>query len=312
MELFLTSLLNGVTYGLLLFMLSAGLTLIMSMMGVLNFAHASFYMLGAYFGYVVSTRVGFFPALVIAPLAVGMIGALVERYGLRRAHKTGHVAELLFTFGLAFVIEEVVHLIWGKTPVPYKVPDALQGPLFTLYSSAFPTYRGFMMLVSVAMLAALYAGLTRTRVGLVIRAALTRPDMVEALGHNVPRIFMLVFGGGTALAGLAGVIGGNAFITEPGMAAAMGSIVFVVVVVGGLGSLPGAFVASLLIGLVQTFAVAVDYSFRDLARAVGVDAGSFPALARLTVSQVAPVLPYLIMVTILVVRPRGLMGTRET
>jgi branched-chain amino acid transport system permease protein len=312
LELFLTSLLNGVTYGLLLFMLSAGLTLIMSMMGVLNFAHASFYMLGAYFGYVVSKYVGFFPALVIAPLLVGVAGALVERYGLRRAHATGHVAELLFTFGLAFVIEEVVHLIWGKTPVPYRVPDALQGPLFTLYSSTFPIYKGFMMLVSVAMLAALYAGLTRTRVGLVIRAALTRPDMVEALGHNVPRVFMLVFGGGTALAGLAGVIGGNAFITEPGMAAAMGSIVFVVVVVGGLGSLSGAFVASLLIGLVQTFAVAVDYSFRDFARVLGVDAGSFPALARLTVSQVAPVLPYLIMVTILVVRPRGLMGTRET
>ena len=122
LELFLTSLLNGVTYGLLLFMLSAGLTLIMSMMGVLNFAHASFYMLGAYFGYVVSTRVGFYPALVIAPLLVGAVGALVERYGLRRAHASGHVAELLFTFGLAFVIEEVVHLIWGKTPVPYACP----------------------------------------------------------------------------------------------------------------------------------------------------------------------------------------------
>ena len=295
MELFLTSLLNGATYGLLLFMLSSGLTLIFSMMGVLNFAHASFYMLGAYFGYVISTHVGFFPALVIAPLAVGVVGAVVERYGLRRAHASGHVSELLFTFGLAFVIEEVVHLIWGKMPVPYKVPSYLDGPLFTLYSSTFPTYKGFMMLVSVAMLAALYAGLTRTRVGLVIRAALTRPDMVEALGHNVPRIFMLVFGGGAALAGLAGVIGGNAFITEPSMAAALGPIVFVVVVVGGLGSLTGAFIASLLIGIVQTFAVAVDYS-----------------VAGISVSRVAPVLPYLIMVTMLIARPRGLMGTRES
>jgi branched-chain amino acid transport system permease protein len=301
-----------VTYGLLLFMLSSGLTLIFSMMGVLNFAHASFYMLGAYFGYLVSTRIGFFPALALAPLAVGCVGALVERYGLRRAHASGHVAELLFTFGLVFVIEEVVHLIWGKTPVPYRVPASLDGPLFTLYSSTFPAYKGFMMLTSVAMLAALYAGLTRTRVGLVIQAALSRPDMVGALGHNVPRIFMLVFGGGAALAGLAGVIGGNAFITEPGMAAAVGSIVFVVVVVGGLGSLPGAFFASLLIGIVQTFAVAIDYSFRDFARAVGLDAGGSPALARLTVSQIAPVLPYLIMVAILIVRPRGLMGTRES
>ena len=295
MELFLTSLLNGVTYGLLLFMLSSGLTLILSMMGVLNFAHASFYMLGAYFGYVISTRVGFFPALILAPLAVGAIGAAVERFGLRRAHASGHVSELLFTFGLAFVIEEVVHLIWGKTPVPYRVPAVLEGPLFTFYSSTFPTYKGFMMLVSVAMLVALYAGLTRTRVGLVIRAALSRPDMVEALGHNVPRVFMLVFGGGTALAALAGVIGGNAFITEPGMAAAVGSIVFVVVVVGGLGSLQGAFIASLFIGIVQTFAVSVDYAIQGI-----------------SLSRIAPVLPYLIMVTILIVRPRGLMGTRET
>jgi branched-chain amino acid transport system permease protein len=298
LELFLTSLLNGVTYGLLLFMLSSGLTLIFSMMGVLNFAHASFYMLGAYFGYLVSTKVGYYPALLLAPLAVGAIGALVERYGLRRAHASGHVAELLFTFGLAFLIEEIVHLVWGKTPVPYRIPASLDGPLFTLYSSTFPAYKGFMMLVSVGMLVALYAALTRTRIGLVIQAALSRPDMVEALGHDVPRIFMLVFGGGAALAALAGVIGGNAFITEPGMAAAVGSIVFVVVVVGGLGSLQGAFVASLLIGVVQTFAVAIDYRI--------------PGMGRMSVSQLAPVLPYLIMVLILIARPRGLMGTRES
>jgi branched-chain amino acid transport system permease protein len=295
LELFLTSLLNGVTYGLLLFMLSSGLTLIFSMMGVLNFAHASFYMLGAYFGYVISTRVGFFPALALAPLAVGALGAAIERFGLRRAHASGHVSELLFTFGLAIVIEEAVHVIWGKTSVPYRVPPSLEGPLFTLYASTFPVYKAFMMAVSVAMLGALYAGLTRTRVGLIVRAALSRPDMVQALGHNVPRVFMLVFGGGTALAALAGVIGGNAFITEPGMAAALGPIVFVVVVVGGLGSLQGAFIASLVIGIVQTFAVSLDYAIQGI-----------------SLSRVAPVLPYLIMVAILVARPRGLMGTRES
>ena len=117
MEFVVISLLNGITYGLLLFMLSSGLTLIFSMMGILNFAHASFYMLGAYFAYQISTLVGFWPGLLVAPLLVGAVGALVERYGLRRAHKFGHVAELLFTFGLAFVVEEVVHLIWGKVAV---------------------------------------------------------------------------------------------------------------------------------------------------------------------------------------------------
>ena len=168
------------------------------------------------------------------------------------------------------------------------------------------------MLVSVGMLLALYALLTRTRIGLIIQAALTKPEMVEALGHNVPRIFMLVFGGGTALAGLAGVIGGNAFITEPGMAAAVGSIVFVVVVVGGLGSLAGAFVASILIGCIQTFSVALSISITDVFALVGISLPQGSQVARLTLTQLAPILPYLLMVAILVFRPRGLMGSRES
>lgn len=314
MEFFLISLLNGISYGLLLFMLSSGLTLIFSMMGVLNFAHASFYMLGAYFAYQISAKIGYWPALVFAPLMVGMIGAAVERFMLRRVHKFGHVPELLLTFGLAYLIEEFVHLIWGRSSLDYKVPASMDGPLFTLYTTTFPMYKGFMMLVAVLMLLAIYLLLTRTRVGLVIQASLTHPDTVEALGHNVPRVFMLVFGGGCALAGLAGVIGGNAFVTEPGMAAAVGSIVFVVAVVGGMGSLAGAFVASLLIGVVQTFAVALDQSFVTLFQALGVTITTdtpLYSLWKLTIAQTAPILPYLFLVLILIFRPRGLMGTRE-
>lgn len=312
MEFVFISLLNGVTYGLLLFMLSSGLTLIFSMMGILNFAHASFYMLGAYFAYQISVLIGFWPALLLAPLCMGVVGSLVERYGLRKAHRFGHVPELLFTFGLSFLVAEVVQLIWGKAVVDYRVPPSLSGTLFTLFSTSFPIYKGFMMLVSVGMLVALYVLLTRTRVGLIIQAALSRPDMVQALGHDVPRIFTLVFGGGAALAGLAGVIGGNAFVTEPGMAASVGPIVFVIVVVGGLGSLAGAFVASLLIGILQTFMVGFDYSLFDLARLVGVHLESSPALARLSVTQLAPIMPYALMVAILILRPRGLMGARES
>lgn len=312
MEFLLISVLNGLTYGLLLFMLSSGLTLIFSMMGVLNFAHASFYMLGAYFAYQTSVYLGFWPALIVAPLLVGLIGAVIERYGLRRVHQYGHVAELLFTFGLAFLVEEFVHLIWGKAAVDYRIPESLDGSLFTLFSTAFPIYKGFMMLVAVAMLVVLYLGLTRTRVGLIIQAALSRPDMVEALGHNVPQVFMLVFGGGCALAGLAGVIGGNAFVTEPGMAIAVGSIVFVVVVVGGMGSLAGAFIASVLIGMIQTFSVSIDYSLIDLARLVGAQLDASSTLSRISIAQMAPVLPYVLMVLILIFRPRGLMGSRES
>src|SRR6185295_3250120 len=315
MEFFLVQTLNGISYGLLLFMLSSGLTLVFSLMGVLNFAHASFYMLGAYFAYQISVKIGFWPALVLAPLAVGAIGMLIERWGLRQVHKHGHVAELLFTFGLAYLIEEAVHLIWGRSAVDYRIPPDLDGPLFSIFTSQYPTYRVFMMLVSVAMLVSIWLALTRTRIGLVIQAALTHPQTVEALGHNVPRVFMLVFGGGCALAGLAGVIGGNAFVTEPGMAAAVGSIVFVVVVFGGMGSLEGAFIASLFFGAIQTFAVALDYSLLDVVAKLGVslapDSG-WRQLLSITIAQTAPVLPYLLMVLMLIVRPTGLMGTRET
>jgi len=343
MEFFIISMLNGLSYGLLLFMLSSGLTLIFSMMGVLNFAHAAFYMLGAYVGYSVARFVGFWPALVIAPLVVGALGALFERLCLRKVHKFGHVPELLITFGLSYVIVELVQLIWGRTALAFKPPEILQGPAFTLINhslnglslhlgavplelcsaadaairvvcSPFPATRGFMMLVALVMLVVVWLLLTRTRVGLVIQAALTHPGTVEALGHNVPRVFMLVFGAGSALAGLAGVIGGSTFLTEPAMAAAVGSVIFVVVVVGGMGSLSGAFVASILIGVIQTFAVAFDYSVATLAQQMGLqlgDAARNNTLTKLTLSQVAPILPYLFLVLILIFRPKGLLGKRE-
>ena len=343
MEFFLISMLNGLSYGLLLFMLSSGLTLIFSMMGVLNFAHASFYMLGAYLGYTISRITGFWPALVLAPLAVGALGALFERLCLRRVHRFGHVPELLITFGLSYVMLEVIQLIWGRLALEFKPPEVLQGPVFTLINnsseglslvwgraapelcraadaavrvvcSPFPATRGFMMLVAVVMLVAVWLLLTRTRIGLVIQAALTHPDAVETLGHNVPRVFMLVFGAGSALAGLAGVIGGSTFLTEPAMAATVGSIIFVVVVVGGMGSLAGAFVASLLIGVLQTFAVALDYSLGSLLTSLGMQlspSAQGNSLIKLTVSQVAPILPYLLLVLILIFRPKGLLGTRE-
>ncbi|MBX3611423.1 MAG: branched-chain amino acid ABC transporter permease [Hydrogenophaga sp.] len=314
MEFFTISLLNGVSYGLLLFMLSSGLTLIFSMMGVLNFAHASFYMLGAYLAYTTTLVVGYWPGLIVAPLLVGVLGALFEKSVLRRVHAYGHVPELLVTFGLSYIILELVQLIWGTSSVDYRVPDALSGPLFTIYGTQFPMYRGFMMAVSLLMLVSIWLLLTRTRIGLVIQAALTHPQTAETLGHNVPRVFMLVFGGGAALAGLAGVIGGNAFVTEPGMAATVGSIIFVVVVVGGMGSLSGAFLASLLIGVIQTFAVAIDASLMGMMASFGVaitDQTFGYALWKLKVSQIAPILPYLFLVLILIFRPRGLLGTRE-
>ena len=314
MEFFTISLLNGLSYGLLLFMLSAGLTLIFSLMGVLNFAHASFYMLGAYFAFTITDAIGYFPALIVAPLVVGALGIAFERFCLRKVHAFGHVPELLITFGLSYIVLELTQLVWGRSSVDYRVPTLLDGALFTIFDTQFPKYKAFMMFIALAMLLALYLLIKKTRIGLVIQAALTHPETVETLGHNVPRVFMMVFGGGAALAGLAGVIGGNAFVTEPGMAAAVGPVIFVVVVVGGMGSLSGAFLASILIGVIQTIAVGIDASIMSGLATVGINVTPETfgyALWKLKISQCAPILPFMFLVLILIFRPKGLLGSRE-
>lgn len=313
-ELIVISTLNGVLFGMLLFLLSSGLTVIFSMMGVLNFAHASFYMLGAFFGYQLTRWIGFWPALVLAPLLVGAVGMAVERYGLRNTHKHGHVAELLLTFGLAFAIEEIVSMIWGKSPVDYRVPAVLDFPAFTVFSTTYPAYKIFMLVVSIVIFIALLVTLKRTRVGLIVQAALTHPSMVGHLGHNVGRVFMLVFGVGSALAGLAGVIAGPSLVTQSDMAALLGPILFVVIVFGGLGSLPGAFIASLLIGLIQTFAVALNGSLASVFGPLDPSLGPSPLtdIWNVTIAQIAPILPYLLLVLVLIFRPMGLLGTRES
>jgi branched-chain amino acid transport system permease protein len=338
---FLISLLNGLSVGLLLFMLASGLTLIFSMMGVLNFAHASFYMVGAYVAYTVAKASNFWVALVLAPLIVGAAGAAFERYVLRRVHKFGHVPELLITFGLSYILLELVQLVWGRSALSFQPPASMQGPLFTIVDlppaagglslslaappevcktvagalcTTFPEFRAFGMAVAVAMLIAVWLLLTRTRIGLVIQAALTHPDMTEALGHNVPRVFMLVFGGGTALAALAGVIGGALRVTEPSMALTVGAVVFAVIVIGGMGSLAGAFVASVLLGVIESFAVGSDQSLADLFSWLGakITPESFGyAVWSVKLSQVAAILPYLLLVLILIFRPKGLLGKRE-
>jgi branched-chain amino acid transport system permease protein len=281
----------------------------------LNFAHASIYMIGAYLAFTVSQYVGFFPALIVAPLLCGLLGAAIEIWGLRRVHANGHIAELLFTFGLVFIIGRSVQMIWGMLPMPYRIPAVLDFPLFTFYGQYFPAYRGFMLLVSAGMLLATWLLLKKTRVGLIIQASLTHPQMASALGHNVPAVFTLVFAGGCVLAGLAGVIGGNYQTTEPGMADSMGPIVFVVVVFGGLGSLMGCFIASILMGMIQSFAVVINVSLLDLIKPLGVTLTGdnlFTEFMTVPVARIGALLPFALMILMLLFRPRGLMGTRDT
>ena len=312
MDWILFSLLNGVSYGLLLFMVSAGLTLIFGMMGVLNFAHASFYMLGAYFAYVLQGRVGFGTAVVLAALLAGGVGAVVERFFLRRVHRYGHAHELLLTFGLSFMIAEAIKLFFGNYPVDYRIPKSLDVAAFMIGSQQYPLYRVLMGGVALAMFAAIYLLLTRTRVGIVVRSAIYRPRMVEALGHNVQLVFMGVFGVGAALAGLAGAIAGAFYTTNPNMALEIGVMVFVVVVVGGLGSLGGAMLASLLIGVMTSLAVGVDHSLADALAVVGVGdwARDVGGLLTLKLSSLAATLPFALMLLVLLFRPSGLMGDK--
>ncbi|HQQ69328.1 MAG TPA: branched-chain amino acid ABC transporter permease [Alicycliphilus sp.] len=314
MEFFTISALNGLIYGLLLFAVSAGLTLIFGMMGVINFAHASFYMLGAYFAYILSGPLGFWPALLIAPIVVALIGVFVERFMLRRVHAHGHAHELLLTFGLAFVFDECIKMFFGNYAVTFRPPPELRFAAFTLFGTDYPFYRIFVGMTALLLFAILYYILKKTRLGIVVRAAVRLPMMVGALGHNVPLVFMGVFGLGAWMAGLAGAVGGALLTTNPNMAHELGVIVFVVVVVGGLGSLEGALAASLLIGLLTSFSVGLDFSIADMAAWVGLGsvlAGSSGGLLTTKLSTFSAAMPVLAMLLVLLVRPAGLMGEKN-
>ncbi|MBM4332256.1 MAG: branched-chain amino acid ABC transporter permease [Deltaproteobacteria bacterium] len=277
--------LHGLVYGMLLFLVASGLTLVFGMMDVLNIAHAAFYMLGAYFGYTVVLATGnFWLALIAAPIAVGLLGALVERYFLKKVHIHGHAFELLITFGVFFVIGEVVKWVWGNFPRPMDVPSALAGSI-KFIGLTYPFYRFFILFFALLVLAVLAYVFFKTRLGMTIRAAVSDTQMLSALGINVPRLFLYVFSGGAALAGLAGVVAAPFLSTYPGMGLDMMVDIFVVVVIGGFGSIMGAFLASLMIGELQSFGI-------------------------LFIPQLALVFQFLLMALVLISRPTGLFGEK--
>lgn len=317
MEALLLSLLNGLSYSLLLFLLASGLTLIFSLLGVLNFAHGSFYMLGAYLAWQAGQWLDFWGGLLIAPPAVAAVAALFELAVLRRVRAQGHLPEMLATFAFGVVLVEAARLLWGSASIPYGIPAALQGSLFRLGGLDFAVYRGFVMAVALAALGAAWLLLWRTRIGLVVQAALGNAPMVSALGHDVPAVQTLVFAAGGALAGLAGAVGAPLLVTEPGMAAQMGALLFAVIIIGGLGSLRGALLGALLVGELQTLAVAVNGSLADGLQRLGWSApAAWPAgssiilsLLHLDLSRAAPLLPYALLVMVLAFRPQGLTRT---
>lgn len=277
--------LHGLVYGMLLFLLASGLTLIFGMMGVMNFAHGALYMLGAYFSFSVLLWTGqFWLSLIIAPVLVALAGLFIERVFLRKVHVYGHVAELLVTFGIAFILEDVVMIFWGSEPLKIEIPAILAGSL-SMFGDAYPTYRLFILIVSLLVFVFLSLILTKTRAGIIVRAAVDNKEMVGALGFNVPLIFLLLFGVGAWLAGLAGVIGGPYLMTYPAMGAVILIDLFVVVVIGGLGSIKGALLAAILIGEIQSFGV-------------------------LFLPQFALFFQYLLLAVVLIFKPEGLLGEK--
>ena len=279
--------LHGLTYAGLLFLVSSGLTLVFGMMNVLNFAHAAFYMLGAYVAFSVMRYTGsFWPALVVSPLVLLTLGVFVEKFLLRRVHARGHVYELLLTFGLAYVIQESVKFIWGTTPQAMTVSGFLAETV-TLSGTTYPIYRLFIFGVSVAVGCIMALVLYKTRIGIIVRAAVDDSDMVSALGINVPFLFMAVYAVGAALSAFAGVIAGPLLSVFPGMAESILIDAFVVVVVGGMGSLGGAVLASFMIGELQSFGV-------------------------LWFPKFSLVLIYIMMALVLVIKPEGLFGEKQS
>jgi branched-chain amino acid transport system permease protein len=274
---------TGLVLGMIFVLLAIGLSLIFGLLTVVNFAHGSLYMLGAYFGvFVYGVTKNFWLSLVIAPLMVGTVGLLIERFLIRRLYGRSPDDPLLLTFGLSLIIVEGVRIIWGKIGLTIDPPKAL-GTAVNLGFMNFPAYRLFVIAVTVAVLVAIWLFLERTNVGLIIRAGSRDPLMVRALGIDLSRIWLLVFGIGTGLAGLAGILAGpmRGVYAEMGVTMVIES--FVVIVVGGMGSLVGAVVAGLLMGQV-----------------VGLTTYFAPALAEIMV--------FIAMAVVLLVRPSGLFG----
>jgi branched-chain amino acid transport system permease protein len=277
--------LNGVAYGLLIFLLAAGLSLVFGMMHVVNLVHGSFFMLGAYLGYsVLRASDNFWLAVVVAPILVGALGVAIEMLLLKRLYGRPLLDQVVLTFGLAYVVADVIRGIWGANELVLPAPSGLNGVLPVLGNS-YPIYRLFVIALGVLIAIALWLVEHRTRIGSVIRAGVADREMVSGLGVNIGRLFTGVFGFGAALAGFGGVVAGPIVSLHLGLDGEVLITGLIVVVVGGLGTLTGAFWGGLLIGVAVTFLTAI-------------------------VPQLALILTFLVMAAILLVRPNGLFGRR--
>lgn len=301
-SLAVAQLLNGLQLGVLLFVLSAGLTLVFGIMNVINLAHGSLFMLGAYFAVSVFAWSGSF---VLAVLAAGvgslLVGVLLERVALSRLYDRDHLDQVLCTFGLILIFNEVVRGVWGPAPVRMGTPESLSGAV-PLLGFNYPEYRLAVIVIGLALAGLLFLIIHRTRAGMLIRAAATNGAMLTALGVDSRLLYIAVFAFGAMLAGLAGAIAGPMVAVQPGMGESILILAFVVIVTGGVGSVRGAFFGAMMIGVVDTFGRAFlplllrEIFDRNMAQAAG------PAIASMAI--------YLLMAAVLALRPEGLVRAR--
>ena len=298
--LVLEQILNGLQLGVMLFLMSAGLTLVFGIMQVVNLAHGSFYMIGAYVAATVALKTGsFFLGLAAALPAAALAGMVVEILILRKLYHRDHLDQVLATFGLIFFFNELIRMIWGRQPLFMDVPAWLAGSIRILPGIQYPVYRLAIIVVGILVALFLYLLFSRTRLGMRIRAGATNREMIGALGVNIRLLYTLIFGLGTLLAGLAGVMAGPILAVEAGMGESILILTFVVIVIGGIGSVRGALVGAILVGLVDTLTRAfLPDLFRLLLDSASAADRMGAALASMSV--------YVFMALVLAFRPAGL------
>ncbi|MBT8437668.1 MAG: branched-chain amino acid ABC transporter permease [Gammaproteobacteria bacterium] len=297
-NLLITQLMNGLQLGLLLFLLASGLTLIFGIMDFINLSHGSFYMIGAYFcGTVVAKTGSFVTGIIVGLIGVFAVGALVEWLIARKLYRQDHLDHVLVTFGLILIFDTLVHLLWGASGMAIPLPDVLNGQL-NFGGLVLPTYRLLIIVAGLLVAAILFILVTKTRLGMLVRAGASNRTMVEALGVNIDRLFLVVFALGAAMAGLAGML--IAPITEAsiGMGNDIIIVAFVVVIVGGIGSVKGAFYAALIIGLIDTLSRSYLDRLLTLTMPDNYAETAAPALSAMLI--------YILMAAVLAFRPQGL------
>jgi len=301
--LFLVQVLNGLQLGVLLFLIAAGLTLVFGVMNFINLAHGAQYMLGAYLAVTFYGVIGnFLGALVLALLAALAFGLLLEFLVFRHLYDRDHLDQVIATFGIILFLDHAVRAIWGAAPLTLPIPHVFTGSVVLTDGLLYPVWRLVIIACGLAVAAGLYGLVTYTRIGMLVRAGATNARMVSALGINIKRLFMIVFGFGTMLAGFAGIMIAPIISVEPGMGDNILILALVVIVIGGIGSIRGAFIAALLIGLVDT--LGRSFSIDILRLMMG------PSPARMVGPAIASMLIYVLMAIVLYLRPAGLFPAR--